>query len=64
MLLKQKAAAHNPTSLSDLKQAMKQVWMNEISVNCCEKLCLSMPERIDDALKNKGERNEILSLFY
>ena len=38
---------HNPTSLSDLKQAIKQVWMNEISVNYCEKLCLSMPERID-----------------
>ena len=54
MLLKQKVAAHNPTSLSDLKQATKQVWMNEISVNYCEKLCLSMPERIDDVLKNKG----------
>ena len=54
VLLKQKVVAHNPTSLSDLKQAIKQVWMNEISVNYCEKLCLSMPERIDDVLKNKG----------
>ena len=51
MLLKQKVAAHNPALLSDLKQAIKQMWMNEISVNCCEKLCLPMPERIDDAFK-------------
>ena len=54
VLLKQKVAAHNPTSLSDLKQAIKQVWMNEISVNYCKKLCLSMPERIDGVLKNRG----------
>ena len=58
VLLKQKVAAHHPTSLSDLKQAIKQVWMNEISANYCEKLCLSMPERIDDILKNKGEHTK------
>ena len=53
MLLKKKVAAHSPTSLSDLKQAIKQMWMNEISVTTA-KNCLSMPERIDDVLKNKG----------
>ena len=63
VLLKQKVAAHNPTSLSNLKQAIKQVWMNEISINYCEKLCLSMPERIKMSLKTKADTPNIKSIL-
>ena len=54
VILKQKVAAHNPSSLTHLKQVIKEIWVREITPEYCEKLCLSMPKRIQVVLNNKG----------
>ena len=53
-IMKQKVAARNPTSLSELKKAITEVWTMEISTDLCKSLCLSMPNRIDAIIRNKG----------
>jgi len=53
-IMKQKIAAHNPTSEADLIKWIKRVWVEEITVDFCKKLCKSMPGHIETVLKNKG----------
>lgn len=54
VILKRKVAERNPTSLSDLRETIKQVWITEITPDYCEKLCISMPDRIQAVLEKKG----------
>ena len=54
VILKQKVAAHNPSSLTHLKQVIKETWVKEITPEYCEKLCLSMPKHIQAVLNNNG----------
>lgn len=58
VLLKRKVAGHNPTSLKELKNAIKKVWIEEISPEYCEKLCLSMRTRIEEVIANKGQHTK------
>lgn len=52
--LKMKVSEKLPTSFAHLCEAIKEVWVKEISVDYCRKLVHSMPDRIDEVLKNKG----------
>lgn len=58
MLVKKKVSEMNPTSISSLKEAIKTVWVKEISNEYCEKLIYSMPDRIQSVLKNKGKHTK------
>ena len=51
-------AARNPTSLKELKKAIVNVWVEEISPAYCEKLCLSMRTRIANVIANKGKHTK------
>jgi transposase len=53
-VMKQKIAAHSPSSEDDLINWIKRVWVQEITPDYCKKLCKSMPGRIENILKNKG----------
>lgn len=54
IVMKQKVAAHHPTSEVDLRRVLKQVWTTEITPEYCKTLVHSMPSRIKAVLKNKG----------
>ena len=54
VILKQKVAAHNPSSLTHLKQVIREIWVKEITPEYCEKLCLSMSKRIQALSNDKG----------
>lgn len=54
MVMKQKIAAHNPTSEADLIHWIRRVWVQEITPDLCKKLARSMPGRIETVLQNKG----------
>jgi len=56
--VKRKVAAHNPTSLHALTEAIKTVWVKEITPEFCDRLCSSMPDRIQAVLKNKGQHSK------
>lgn len=53
-VLKLKVAKTNPTSYDDLIQKIKQVWVTEITPEYCQKLCDSMPRRIQAVIDNNG----------
>ena len=53
-LMKRKVAAHHPSSETDLNKILKQVWINEITPDYCQKLVHSMPLHIAAVLKNCG----------
>ena len=63
VFLKQKVAAHNPISLSDLKQTIKQVWMNEISVNYCKNCAYLCLKELVMSLKTKVDTPNIKSIL-
>lgn len=64
VILKRKVAERNPTSLSDLRETLKQVWITEITPDYYEKLCISMPDRIQAVLeKKKRFPHQILNPF-
>ena len=52
--MKQKVAAHKPTSENHLADILRHVWVNEISPEYCKKLVESMPSRIRAVLENRG----------
>ena len=58
MILKKKVAKkvadRHPTSVGDLINIIKEVWMSEIKPEYCGNLVKSMPNRIQAVLKNKG----------
>ena len=58
LLLKRKVAMSNPTSLKELQNEIKNVWIHEISPEYCEKLCLSMRTRIEGVIANKGQHTK------
>ena len=58
VLLKRKVAGHNPTSLKELRNSIKKVWIEEISPEYSEKLCLSMRTRIEEVIANKGQHTK------
>ena len=58
VLLKKKVTYRNPTSIPALCDAIKQVWVTEIGPEYCEKLCLTMPDRIAAVLRNSGKHTK------
>ena len=52
--LKDKVAQRQPSSTQALIQAIKEVWVKEISREYCENLVYSMPRRIQAVIENKG----------
>ena len=58
VVLKHKEPERNPTSLASLKEAIKDVWIKEITIEYCEKLVMSMPVRIASVLTNKGQHTK------
>lgn len=53
-IIKCKVAKKNPRTKIDLIAAVLRVWNHEIEHSQLEKLCLSMPRRIEAVLRNKG----------
>ena len=53
-VVEKKVAAHKSTSLDDLQQKIKLVWCTEISIEYCQKLVDSMPQRLAAVIANKG----------
>ena len=52
--IKRKLIKKSPTNLAELKEAVFKIWNEEITHDFTEKLATSMPERINELLKNKG----------
>jgi len=46
MVMKHKASQQNPTSEKSLAEIIKKIWVQEITLEYCEKLATSMPSRI------------------
>ena len=53
-ILKKKVAEKQPSSATELVEAIKNVWCTEISTAYCKSLISSMPKRIVAVIKNKG----------
>ena len=54
MILKDKVAEKQPTSLENLKSAIREVWTKEITPEYCQHLVSSMPRRIKAVIAKKG----------
>ena len=54
MLIKDKVAEKQPSSLPDLCRAMKEVWVKEISKEYCTNLVNSMPRCLAAAIQNNS----------
>ena len=54
LILKDKVASKQPKSMDDLKRIIVQCWSQEITVEYCQNLIMSMPKRIENVIKNKG----------
>jgi len=52
--MKRDVSARHPTSLESLRQAIKEVWIQQTSIELCKKLVRSMPNRINAVLQAKG----------
>ena len=52
-IMKQKVAQLNPTSEQTLIDAIKRVWITDITPDYCARLVNSMPDRIKAVLANK-----------
>ena len=50
----EKVADKQPSSIESLNEAIKEVWIKEISAEYCNNLILSMPRRIQAVIKSKG----------
>jgi len=53
-VIKRKVRAKNPKTVDELKQAIVQVWVRDITPDYCRKLVHSMPKRISEVKKNHG----------
>ena len=53
-IMKDKVADKQPSSAQNLKQAIKDVWVTEITQEYCESLVSSMPHRIQTVIDSKG----------
>ena len=52
-IMKDKVADKQPSSAQNLKQAIKDVWVTEITQEYCESLVSSMPRRIQAVIDSK-----------
>ena len=52
-ILKNKVADRHPSSVKDLEETIKNVWVHELSSEFCRKLIESMPRRLELVI-NKG----------
>jgi transposase len=57
-VMKRRVAAHNPTSLDNLKEVVKKVWVQETSLDYCRTLARSMPSRIAAVLAANGHHTK------
>ena len=53
-VLKNKVADKQPSSAKDLEDAIKEVWICELSPAYCRTLVESMPRRLEMVIKNNG----------
>ena len=53
-ILKDKVSKKQPTSAKMLEQAIKEVWVRELSNEYCQSLVESMPRRLEAVIKAKG----------
>lgn len=53
-IFKKKIAAYHPENVNDLNALILQIWNHEIDRELCEKLCNSMPDRIQAVLQARG----------
>ena len=53
-VLRNKVADKQPSSAKDLKDAIKEVWICELSPAYCRTLVESMPRRLEMVIKNNG----------
>ena len=53
-ILKNKAAELNPTSYKDVVDKVKSVWLQQMTVDYCNRLVESMARRIQTVLVVKG----------
>ena len=53
-ILKNKVSERQPTNAKMLEQAVKEVWVRDISPAYCRNLVESMPRRLEAVIKAKG----------
>ena len=53
-VLKDKVSEKQPTNTKELKEAIKAVWVLELSDEYCQSLVESMPKRLEAVIKAKG----------
>ena len=53
-LIKDRVADKHPTCFKSLENAIKVVWMKEISSDFCKQLTDSMPRQLHAVIKNRG----------
>ena len=56
--MKRKVAVRNPTSVENLKEVIKSVWVTETALDACKALARSMPRRIVAVLAAKGHHTK------
>ena len=62
--LKRKVAERNSTSLLDLRENTKYVFITQITPNYCKKLCISMPDYIQAVLEKKKVSTPNIKPFF
>jgi len=55
--IKERVAAEHPTSVTSLQAIIEQVWCS-VSIEECQKLCDSMPHRIQAVIHSKGRHSK------
>ena len=58
IMIKEKVSKLNPTSEATLADAIKNVWVKDVTPAYCERLARSMPSRIRDVLAAKGQHSK------
>ena len=53
-VLKNKVSERQPTNAKMLEQAIKKVWVREMTTEYCQSLVESMPKRLEVVIKAKG----------
>ena len=54
-ILKTKVYKEKPSTPAQLRETILRVWCTQISPSVCKTLVHSMPKRVADVLKNKGQ---------
>jgi len=56
--IKKKVSEKHPSSLDALQPAIKEVWVRDITPDYCCKLINSLPRRLQEVIKNKGDNTK------